>query len=109
MAFDSVSSSGIFPSQSVQDSSLEAMLKTMHADLPTLHPDISILEEKDFDYVRGGDFRVTPDAEPSVRQGLQILWNSGNMIRVSLLRHSHVDPSAESGTSIREFPDSAFR
>ena len=64
---------------------LEAMLKATYADLPSLHTDIALLEEKDFDYARGGFVRASPDTEPSPEQGLQILWNAGNLARVSLL------------------------
>jgi hypothetical protein len=64
---------------------LRGMLATMFADLPSWHPDIAILEEKDFDYIRGDFGRGIPDKEPTPQQALKILWNAGNMTRVSLL------------------------
>jgi hypothetical protein len=62
---------------------LRKMMDEMTADYPHFPPDVAILEEKDFDYVRGG---FSPSQQPpSSQQAFQALWNAGNLTRVSLL------------------------
>jgi hypothetical protein len=63
---------------------LDRMRKAVHDERPDWDADVSILERKDFDYVRAA---VTPGQTqfPCREQALRALWNAGNLTRVTLL------------------------
>jgi len=63
---------------------LDAMRNSMHEGAPRWNPDIAILEEKDFDYLRSGlEADFTGVVNPL--QANKALWNAGNLTRVTLL------------------------
>ncbi len=55
---------------------------TLHEMQRAVDADIAVLEQKNFDYARVGGMR--PDSSLSQGQSLKILWNAGNLTRVSL-------------------------
>jgi hypothetical protein len=72
------------PTQTWECDVLAKMRKAMYDGSSRWNPDIAILEEKDFDYLRGG-LNADSFGAPSSLQVHKALWNAGNLTRVTVL------------------------